>query len=337
MTRYLLIIILLLPQITQAIYRVYSGNMGGKKVEFYINAISDDNFNIIYIDDKTYKIEYLGLPQKVDNEYIFKNYTYDAFDNKDTLIIKNFDFSENQANSKDNFLIGFSNKFGDFKLEKKFEYNVVWNNGYKENHKDSRQLFNNTEFKNVEFLQERSTEKFYFKLLISKKKKADAEISGINIYNKKDGTLFQTIKSTKNYIFYNSFAIEIGDFDFDGNKNDFSLIEGDTRGPNVPHKYYIYDESQNKFIDPNLDGYVFDFDVEKKIATSTKTCGDVVNYTYNVLLNKLYYFNQDTKKYNYIDQYCMAIPDGENYYLRKCTTKEKKDCEKAVVEPGDEP
>lgn len=69
MTKYLLIIILLLPQITQAIYRVYSGNMGDKKIEFYINAISDDNFNIIYIDDKTYKIEYLGLPQKVDNLY----------------------------------------------------------------------------------------------------------------------------------------------------------------------------------------------------------------------------------------------------------------------------
>lgn len=108
MTRYLLLIVLLLPQVTQAIYRIYTGNIGDRKVEFYINGFSDQSDYIYYISNDDYTIESLGLPQKVDNEYIFKNYTYDAFDNKDTLIIKNFDFSENQANSKDNFLIGFS-------------------------------------------------------------------------------------------------------------------------------------------------------------------------------------------------------------------------------------
>lgn len=337
MTRYLLLIVLLLPQVTQAIYRIYTGNIGDRKVEFYINGFSDKSVYIYYISNDDYTIESLGLPQKVDNEYIFKNYTYDAFDNKDTLIIKNFDFSENQANSKDNFLIGSSNKFGDFKLEKKFEYNVVWNNGYKENHKDSRQLFNNTEFRNIEFLQMNSTNEFYFKVLISKKKKEDIKITGINIYSKKNGKLVQSIKTTKSYLFYTFSAIEIGDFDFDGNQNDFLLANSETHAANVPQTYYIYDKSQNKFIDPNLEGYSIRFDPETRIATSTKTCGDVVNYTYNVLLNKLYYFNQDTKKYNYIDQYCMTMPDGANYYLRKCTTKERQACEKAVVEPGDEP
>ena len=41
MTRYLLLIVLLLPQVTQAIYRIYTGNIGDRKVEFYINGFSD--------------------------------------------------------------------------------------------------------------------------------------------------------------------------------------------------------------------------------------------------------------------------------------------------------
>ena len=101
--------------------------------------------------------------------------------------------------------------------------------------------------------------------------------------------------------------------------------------------YYIYDESQNKYIEANLEGYSIQFDSENKIATSTKTCGDVVTYSSNVLLKKLYYFNNKEKKYTYIDKYCEAIPDGVNYYLRQCTKKERLDCEKAVVEVGDEP
>lgn len=134
MTRYLLIIILLLPQITQAIYRIYTGNIGDRKVEFYIGSFIEDDFNILSINLKDFSIESLGIPQKINNEYVFKNYTYDTFGNKDLLTIKNLDLSENQANSKDNFLIGSSNKFGDFKLEKKFEYNLA----LPFNHEDKR-------------------------------------------------------------------------------------------------------------------------------------------------------------------------------------------------------
>jgi hypothetical protein len=335
--KYLLVIISFFPQVTQAIYRIYSGNIGDKKIDFYISGTSDNSLTISYVNTNDYTIISERLPKKVDNEYVYENYTYDLFGNKDTLILKNFDFSENKIKSENDFLIGTSLKFGDFKLKKIFEYNVIWSNGYKENHKDSKELLSNIEFNNVEFLQIHSTKDFYFKLLLSKNKKEDIKITGVNIYSKKNGELIQRIKTKKNYLFYDVFTVEIGDFDFDGNENDFSLVEGDTRGTNVPHMYFIYDESQNKFIDPNLEGYVFVFDPEKKIATSTKTCGDVILYENNIILNKMYYFNQSKKKYEYIDQYCMAIPDGVDYYLRECTIKERQDCEKAVVEPGDEP
>lgn len=172
--------------------------------------------------------------------------------------------------SENDFLIRTSLKFGDFKLKKIFEYNVIWSNGYKENHKDSKELLSNIEFKNVEFLQIHSTKDFYFKLLLSKNKKEDIKITGVNIYSKKNGELIQRIKTKKNYLFYDVFTVEIGDFDFDGNENDFSLVEGDTRGTNVPHMYFIYDKSQNKFIDPNLEGYVFVFDAEKKLRPAQK-------------------------------------------------------------------
>ena len=334
----ILIIVLLIPQVTEAIYRVYNGNMGGDKVEFYLLATPDSNFDITYIKDKTYEVGYIGGPQKKENDYHFKNFTtIDTDNDSDTLIIKNFDFSLNKVKSESNYLFGYSEKFGDFKLKKEFEYNVFTANGYELTRVESKQLFDNTEFENIEFLQRSSTKDFYFKVILSKKKKEDIKITGINVYSKKNGELLQTIKNSKGYVFYTFHAIQIGDFDFDGNENDFFLQGAESHAANVPQIYYVYDESQNKYIEANLEGYSIQFDSENKIATSTKTCGDVITYTSNVLLKKLYYFNNKEKKYTYIDKYCAAIPDGDNYYLRQCTKKERLDCEKAVVEVGDEP
>ena len=336
--KYILMIVFLIPQVTEAVYRVYSGNMGDDKVEFYLLATPDSNFDITYIKDKTYEVGYIGGPQKKENDYHFKNFTtIDTDNDSDTLIIKNFDFGLNQVNSESNELFGYSQIFGDFVLKKEFEYNVVTENGYGINQVESKKLFDNIEFKNVEFLQRSSTKDFYFKVILSKKKKEDIKITGINVYSKKNGELLQTIKNSKGYIFYTFQAIRIGDFDFDGNENDFSLNNSESYAVNVPQIYYIYDESQNKYIEANLEGYSIQFDSENKIATSTKTCGDVITYSSNVLLKKLYYFNNKEKKYTYIDKYCEAIPDGDNYYLRQCTKKERLDCEKAVVEVGDEP
>ena len=334
----ILIIVLLIPQVTEAIYRVYNGNMGGDKVEFYLLATPDSNFDITYIKDKTYEVGYIGGPQKKENDYHFKNFTtIDTDNDSDTLIIKNFDFSLNKVKSESNYLFGYSEKFGDFKLKKEFEYNVFTANGYELTRVESKQLFDNTEFENIEFLQRSSTKDFYFKVILSKKKKEEIKITGINVYSKKNGELLQTIKNSKEYVFYTFHAIQIGDFDFDGNENDFFLQGAESHAANVPQIYYVYDDSQNKYIEANLEGYSIQFDSENKTATSTKTCGDVITYSSNVLLKKLYYFNNKEKKYTYIDKYCEAIPDGDNYYLRQCTKKERLDCEKAVVEVGDEP
>ena len=336
--KFLLIIVFLIPQVTEAVYRVYSGTMGDNKVEFYLLATPDSDFDIIYIKDNTYEVGYIGGPQKKESDYYFKNFTtIDTDNDSDTLIIKNFDFSLNKVKSESNYLFGYSEKFGDFKLKKEFEYNVFTANGYELTRVESKQLFDNTEFENIEFLQRSSTKDFYFKVILSKKKKEDIKITGINVYSKKNGELLQTIKNSKGYVFYTFHAIQIGDFDFDGNENDFFLQGAESHAANVPQIYYIYDESQNKYIEANLEGYSIQFDSENKIATSTKTCGDVITYSSNVLLKKLYYFNNKEKKYTYIDKYCEAIPDGVNYYLRQCTKKERLDCEKAVVEVGDEP
>jgi hypothetical protein len=334
--KYLLIIILLLPQLAQSIYRVYTGNIGDRKVEIYMYAISDDDFHIICVDNETHEITYLGLPKRIDDNYYFKNYSINLKDNINSLIIKNFDFSENQTKSQNDFLIGSLNEFGDFKLKKVFEYNVIWNNGNEKNYKDSKKLVNNTEFKNIEFLQMNSTKEFYFKVLISKERKGQITITGVNVYSKKNGKLVQTINNIKGYVFFAFNAIQIGDFDFDGNENDFLLADGETHAANVPQTYYIYDGLQNKFIDPNLEGYTIRFDSEKKIATSTKTCGNEFIDPTSITINKMYYFNENTKKYNYLDQYCIAY-DNKKFFQKKCTKKERQDCEKAVVEVGDEP
>lgn len=94
--KYLLVIISFFPQVTQAIYRIYSGNIGDKKIDFYISGTSDNSLTISYVNTNDYTIISERLPKKVDNEYVYENYTYDLFGNKDTLILKNFDFSENK-------------------------------------------------------------------------------------------------------------------------------------------------------------------------------------------------------------------------------------------------
>ncbi|MBI0031941.1 hypothetical protein H3S75_11920 [Gilliamella sp. B14384G15] len=333
-------IVFLIPQVTEAVYRVYSGNMGDDKVEFYLLATPDSDFHVIFIEDKTKKIEYMGGPKKIKNDYYFENYTtIDTVNNNDTLIIKNFDFGLNQVNSESNELFGYSQKFGDFKLKKEFEYNVFAANGYELTRVESKQLFDNTEFENIEFLQRSSTKDFYFKVILSKKKKEDIKITGINVYSKKNGELLQTIKNSKGYVFYTFHAIQIGDFDFDGNENDFFLQGAESHAANVPQIYYVYDESQNKYIEANLEGYSIQFDSENKIATSTKTCGDVfVDPMFFTKLNKQYLFNKNKKKYDYQDQYCISYENSEEKSIhKKCTKKERLDCEKAVVEVGEEP
>ena len=147
-------IVFLIPQVAEAIDRVYAGNMGDRKVEFYISAISENDFDIIYLDYKTKTISYLGLARKGDDGYHFRYNINDNLDTKDEMFIKDFDFGENQINSKNNYLVGSSQTFGDFKLEKKFEYNLSWpliDNSDKKKLNEAKQLIKNTEFKNVEF------------------------------------------------------------------------------------------------------------------------------------------------------------------------------------------
>ena len=65
--------------------------------------------------------------------------------------------------------------------------------------------------------------------------------------------------------------------------------------PKLLKEYLYLGSTQNKYIKANLEGYSIQFDSENKIATSTKTCGDVIIYSSNVLLKKLYYFNNKEK------------------------------------------
>ena len=86
--------------------------------------------------------------------------------------------------------------------------------------------------------------------------------------------------------------------------------------------YYIYDESQNKYIEANLEGYLIKLDSENKIATSKKTCGDVFVDPMFIKLYKRYLFNKN-KKYDYQDQYCISYENYEEKSIDKKYTKKK--------------
>lgn len=256
----ILLIILLTPAISRAIlYRIYTGNIGQDKAEFYF-----DYETAIYIDDKEHQVKELNFIRKNDNKYNFNTHYTDKFDEQDKIFIENFD-SDTFEDGSDTYqyLTGYTFNGDKINLHKTFEYN-----------KNGDRSLRKAEFNNIDYLQQESTKDFYFKVVVSKKKNEEEQIVGIKIYSKADGQLIQTIRGINGCKFnsYVSIAVTNNDYNFDGDNNDFFLVKDRVYGPNRTAEYYVYDKTQQQFVKLNLEGNDFHFDDEEKAATSYKTC-----------------------------------------------------------------
>lgn len=312
-------------------YTIYEGTIGKNKVELYFDAFYDNDINIIYLNNDSFEPKQLDNIHnaQIEDGLVFNvpktNFGEDIID---TIVIKNIDFNKDRSIILNQNLEGYSKKYGDFKLVRKFDYEFTYNDD------DNLKLKNNIEFENEEIIQRESTKDYYFKTLVSKKKGEFLKVVGINVYRKKDGSLFQTINDLKDFGFLSFTSIYTNrDANFDGKDNDFYISKSkeSINDSNVIDAYFSYDEKQNKFVYLNLTGRFITFDSDKKTAKKEKICPIKTAMT-RATITDLYEYSDD-KKYTLTNSKCELIKysdNGEKILLsRACNKKEKLFCQKA--------
>lgn len=313
-------------------YSVYEGVLGQNKVEFYFDAMFEYDINIIYLNDNDFE------PKQLE-----KNTTYNEgkgiefnvpkvnFDEQfiDTILIKNIAFTKDNSIILNQTLDCVSKLYGPFKLQKKFEYDSE-NRGIEF---VNEKLKKENKFNNIEILQRESTKDYFFKTLISNENKGFAQVVGINIYRKKDGSLFQTISKLDGYDFLSFLSINTDrDANFDHENNDFyiSKTTDSINDRNIIDAYYSYDLAQDKFVYLNLSGRFITFDATRKTAGKLKVCPK--DYTNQVILKELYQFT-NSKKFTLSNSECSFETKSENTFeilsSRQCTEKEVEFCQQA--------
>ena len=316
----ILLIILLIPTISHAIIYIYTGNIGQDKAEFYF-----DDLYTIYLDNNEYQVKKLSSIGKNNDVYKFKSYYVTSPEEViDEVFIKKLD-SDTFYDLKHNYqqLTGNTLSGNKIDLHKIFEYDI-----YNKNRLDE------AEFNNIDFLQENSTKDFYFKLVISKKKKEAAKIVSIKVLSKKDGRLIQTITGVKGGVFESFTHITTGndDYNFDDDNNDFSigsLLFNGRGGARVIAEYYSYDKKQKKYVKLNLKGNDIRLDSKTKTATDYKLCFSRKTEG-RIELNDTFQY-MGNNHYKQIKTQCQYIEYLENgNKQRACTSQEITNCRRSL-------
>ncbi|MCO6550056.1 MAG: hypothetical protein J6580_05170 [Gilliamella sp.] len=196
--------------------------------------------------------------------------------------------------------------------------------------------------KNVEFLQHRTTKDYFFKVLLSIKGCAHKMV-GINVYRKRDGSLLQTIDDFDGYAFMSIDTIkkgffwstdddqitDVGDYNFDGDNNDFYISQTTDEVMDAPiiDRYYAFDKKKGKFIYLNLEGRDIAFDENKKQATKRKYCPIKENGA--VIVTETHQYDINQNHFNLVNSLCQykKVDDKlDDEFSRQCTQKEENYC-----------
>lgn len=310
----ILLIILLIPAISHASYRIFTGNIGQDKVEFYL-----DDLHTIYLDDNEHQVKKLSSIGKNNDVYKFKSYYVTSPEEViDEVFIKKLNSDTfNDGPETYQHIIGYTLNGDKIDLHRIFEYDF-----HNEN------ILDETEFNNIDFLQANSTKDFYFKLVISKKKKEAAKIIGIKVFSKKDGRLTQTITGI-NVGFLLSIEhiiTENKDYNFDGDNNDFRIGSmKDLYWGSWITEFYSYDKKQKKYVKLNLKGNDIRLDSKTKTATDYKLCFSRKTEG-RIELNDTFQY-MGNNHYKQIKTKCLYKEDDVQ---RACTSQELINCRKCL-------
>lgn len=324
----ILLFLLLIPAISQAIFRVYTGNVGKNKADFYFDS---ETAVFVYTNGIDHQVRLLDFVKNNANEFNFKTYYANSYKKMiDRIFIKDFNVvTFNNGSENYQQLTGYAfSKDNKINLDKIFEYKEY--------------SLDEAEFSNIDYLQRDSTKDFYFKVIVSKNQNEKAHIVGVKIFNKKDGRLIQVIDDISECEFHGYVSIKTNesfDFNFYGNNNSFFIVKDQLSGSNNIDKYYAYsyDEKQQKFVKLNLYGNDFGIDDEDKFAYSYKYCPGKKEDEVISLKNNFKYL--ENNRYKHVETECLYKEVGtivvrSNLWVftkqRECTPKELSNCRKFV-------
>ncbi len=146
-----------------------------------------------------------------------------------------------------------------------------------------------------EVLQAASLKNIFFRIVTSQKAAGEEPyssaaiiVSGINLYEKKTGKLFQSFDVGCGY-FNGMNAVTVDDYNFDG-IDDFSILEEKYAGSNTSSLYFLCDTSTGRYFDSGFEGISLEFMKESKVVVETNISGggrDFQSAVYAIENNKM--------------------------------------------------
>ncbi|MFT5617258.1 MAG: hypothetical protein ACI85I_000474 [Arenicella sp.] len=150
----------------------------------------------------------------------------------------------------------------------------------------------------IELLQAESTEKHYFKLLLSKKSSGNIRTVGVRVYRKGTDKLIQEINVFGDFRSIN--GLWVGDYNFDG-LPDFSVFGTSFSGANTSSTYLLRTPNSEKYFKSEIGGLSLQFDSAKKEVYEHNQCcaGSKEEITtYKIVKNKMYLIKKKCLEYD---------------------------------------
>lgn len=298
---------------------VYHGDIAGRKIKLYVDDTHSPELDVFFLfeDDPlqvpiSLILDYNNTVyfDELDNWVLYDKSCYGEKKLCSFMKLSGIELNDDLQTIKNNNLAGYwfnasTNKKSAVSLQRDININFD----------------EDSEFNNVELLQMQSLENIYFTAVLSKKKNELLNVTGINIYSKKNRFLIQNIDNL-NYAYNSFYSVELGDYNFDGIL-DLAISKGIASSMyNKEYDYYI--NENNKFIKLPLSGFNFIFDKKNKLATSTKICETQKENGQKIIttISDVYSFHD--KKFTHVDNSCKV----DNEQLSQNTECSKFDYDK---------
>jgi len=156
-------------------------------------------------------------------------------------------------------------------------------------------LYDETTFSSLEFMQAKSSEDHYFRLILTKKKTEDVKVIGVKVYQKVSDSLINSFSIESEFIGLNNISVD--DFNFDG-KLDFSVFEASYIGRNTSSIYFLKTNSNNYF-KSDFRGVSLQFDSKKELITEHNSSNSSFqNKIYSIKDNKMIFLREECFTYD---------------------------------------
>lgn len=256
-------------------YRVFNGFVGNSAIELTIHSYSDGNTKGVYAFKKN------------DNSIELKGNI-----SGDKLVLYDSDTSENRREQFIIPLVDLNRKlvkgvWKDLNSGKELSISLTKISQF--------DLFDETYFSHLEFMQVESTENHYFRLILSKKKIDDVKVIGVKVYEKVSDSLINYFSIESEFIGFNNVSID--DFNFDGER-DFSVFEASYFGRNTTSIYFLKTKSNNYF-KSDFRGVSLQFDTKKELITEhNNSNGSFQNKLFRVENNRMIFIREECFSYD---------------------------------------